>query len=437
QADSARVGRLRALNGVTVYPTSAPVRGTAARVVQWRKVAGSARGRQELSRLIGSDAMLLIGNADSSHWSDLVRATTGPSPSARVEAIPGSPWLVAVDFSREVILAPVKRFLWRLGYITLAAVVIALTVTWLATRRFTKPLRDLTRAASSVASGHYIPPPRIDRADEVGQLGDAFATMAAEVRDARIGLEAKVEERTSDLNRTLDELHDAQATLVRREKLATLGQLAGGVGHELRNPLGVMTNAVYYLRMVAPTEPATVHEYLDILQQQITLSEKIVTDLLDFARSKRPTRTPMSLVEVTGLQLARLGPTNGVRVDADLRTIVPHVFADQVQVGQIILNLLTNAVQAVDGSGVVTVRIGADGDNVHVDVSDSGPGIAAAHVEKIFEPLFTTKARGIGLGLSVSRTLARANDGDLMLVSLPGQGATFRLVLPMSNGAVA
>src|SRR5258706_13694720 len=122
--------------------------------------------------------------------------------------------------------------------------------------------------------------------------------MAAEVDRSRGNLEHLVEERTRELNDTLFQLHETQESLVRREKLALLGQLASGVGHELRNPLGVMTNAVYYLKMVLESQPKNVHDYLDMLQQQITLSEKIVSDLLDFARSKPPKRSPTSLGDV-------------------------------------------------------------------------------------------------------------------------------------------
>jgi signal transduction histidine kinase len=172
-----------------------------------------------------------------------------------------------------------------------------------------------------------------------------------------------------------------------------------------------------------------VHEYLDILQQQITLSEKIVGDLLDFARQKPPQRKPTSVGEVTRLQLDRLGATNGITVETDLPKDLPLVLVDQTQLGQIVLNLLTNAMQALDGSGSILIRGHSAGDRVHYEVGDTGPGIAKENLEKVFEPLFTTKARGIGLGLAVSRTLARANNGDLTVKSAPGQGATFRLTL--------
>lgn len=164
-----------------------------------------------------------------------------------------------------------------------------LLAAWITSRRITGPLTQLTEAADAIAHGNFAHRVRIRRSDELGRLGTAFPTMAGEVQQSREQLERKVEERTKDLNDTLTQLHDAQDSLVlvvRREKLAMLGQLSSGVGHELRNPLGVMTNAVYYLKTMLAGSPANVHEYLEILQQQITLSEKIVSDLLDFARSK-------------------------------------------------------------------------------------------------------------------------------------------------------
>lgn len=434
--DSATIGRFHVLRDTVVYPVAAGVRGaTGTYAIIWHKLAASRRGREDLSRLIGSRATLRVGNTDGSQWSDLDRPTSPPTGIAHLAAIPGTPWTVAVAFPRDVVMAPVQQFLWTIALIAVLALAGAVAIAWFASRRITVPLRTLTQAARNVASGDLASVPRIARSDELGQLGEAFSTMAAEISESRTGLEAKVEERTRDLNQALDQLHDAQDSLVRREKLAMLGQLAGGVGHELRNPLGVMTNAVYYLKMCLRDQPATVGEYLDILQQQITLSEKIVGDLLDFARSKPPQRAFTSLAEVTTAQISRLGATNGVRIDTQIAD-VPPVLVDQTQIGQIILNLLTNAMHAVDGEGTITVRVGTDGAHARVDVADTGKGIDPAHMEKIFEPLFTTKARGIGLGLAVSRTLARANDGELTASSPPGEGATFCLTLPRrANGA--
>jgi signal transduction histidine kinase len=233
-------------------------------------------------------------------------------------------------------------------------------------------------------------------------------------------------------------LIEAEAQLVRREKLAMLGQLAGSVGHELRNPLGVMANAVYYLDMVQTDAADDVREYHGILRTQIALAERIVADLLDFSRTRAPQVETVSVARLVEDQLARLPLPPDVRVVRDLPDADLTVRVDPVQVGQVVYNLLLNAVQAMDGGGgVLTVRARGEGVVVHVDVADTGPGIPAGFEQKIFEALFTTKARGIGLGLAVSRTLAEANHGRLAVASRPGAGATFTLTLPAREGAAA
>lgn len=453
-AATAAVGRFLRLRDTLVYPVVVPVQGAgdAIHVVHWRKLVGSQRTREQFTRLIGSDASIYVGNASGEGWSDLERPVPRPpfaADSAQVPRtydrdghaymadaalIPGAPWMVALDLPRATVMAPVNAFVRQLAIIAFAALVLGLAAAWLVSRRITRPLRQLTHAAEEMAAGDYSQTVTITSRDELGRLGAAFTTMARQVSRSHDTLEHRVQVRTQDLNRTLGELHEAQEALVRRERLAMLGQLSSGVGHELRNPLGVMTNAVYYLRTVlGGTAAPKVREYLDILQQQITVSEKIVADLLDFARAKPPQRQPTDVKQVTLAQLARLGPTNGMHMDVDVPDEVPRALADPTQLGQVVLNLLTNAVQALNGSGHVVVRARQVDGRVEYEVSDDGPGVPPQHLEKVFEPLFTTKARGIGLGLAVSRTLARANGGDLTCRSTPGEGATFTLTLPVAE----
>jgi signal transduction histidine kinase len=220
---------------------------------------------------------------------------------------------------------------------------------------------------------------------------------------------------------------------VQRERLATLGQVSGGIGHELRNPLGVMSNAVYYLEATLRDAPPKAREYLGVLRRQIATTEQIVTNLLGFARAKPPLRQaihPEALVEE---QLARVAVPPSIRVERQLECDLPAVSADPVQVGQVLVNVLTNAVQAMEeGGGVMTVRA-TRGENgtVRITVQDTGSGVPAELADRIFEPLFTTKARGMGLGLAVSRTLARVNGGDLYVNNGVPRGAAFTLELPI------
>lgn len=262
----------------------------------------------------------------------------------------------------------------------------------------------------------------------------ALAALVAEGQSAQLLMEERVQERTHELREALRRLQDAQDALVRHERLALLGELASGVSHEIRNPLGVMSNAVYYLDQVLRDAPGKVREYLDLLRGQITLSERIVSNLLDLAKVRPSRCEPVDLREVVRNQLQRLGGLDGFDLRLEVPADLPRVLADEVQVGQIVLNLLTNAVQAMGQGGTLVVRAGCDTSRqARLEVADSGPGIPPDQHEKIFEPLFSTKARGMGLGLPVSRALARANAGEVTVTSRAGEGATFTLILPIAQ----
>ena len=289
-------------------------------------------------------------------------------------------------------------------------------------------------AAKDISTGDYSRRVTVSRDDELGVLAESFNSMAHEIEDSQREMEGRVVARTSELQTALGELRETQETLVRKEKLAMLGLLAGGVGHELRNPLGVMTNAVYYLGAVLKQAPAEVAEYLGILRTQISLAEKIVGDLLDFARIKPPQFEVVSVKQVVDEQLARAGALEGVTVKHDFPSDLPRIRVDRVQIGQVVLNLITNALQAMNGNAALTFRgrRAADG-FVRLDVIDTGSGITPDQMGKLFEPLFTTKARGIGLGLAVSRSLLQANGGAISAESTPGAGTTMSVSLPTSS----
>ncbi len=456
--DSIVFGALRSYEGSVVYPFGVtfqrPTRGA---VVQWRRLPASARGSgAQFQQFIGSGARLLVGNGDGSNWSVLIGSGPPDRPAAALDsvvrygatdflepamaitnAIPSRPWLMRVELPLATILEPADQFLRKIALIAVLVVLMGLAVQWFLGHRITHPLRVLTDAADQVAAGDFSREVPTDRTDEIGRLANAFQDMAGRIRDSQQRLEEKVAERTRDLARTNRQLRDAQEALLRREKLTFLGQLASGVGHELRNPLGVMSNAIEYLGMVLEQPSPDVREYLGVLRKQITLSERIIGDLLDVARIKTPDRVAFTLGELVDAQLERIGSLNGVRVRRDFPDTLPPAWADPLQLGQVVFNLLTNAVQAMDGgNATLTLRGRAIGPHqVGLEVIDTGPGIPEENLEKIFEPLFTTKSHGIGLGLAVSRSLVQANDGELTVESRPGEGAIFRIMLPAATSA--
>jgi len=257
-----------------------------------------------------------------------------------------------------------------------------------------------------------------------------------ELRKHRDHLEEMVEQRTR-------ELKDAQEELLRKEKLAVLGQLAGGVGHELRNPLGVMANAVYFLKATLPQADETTRNYLDIINSEILGASKIISDLLDYSRGRPAEREEVAASELVARALDRYPPPEGVEVSTEIASDLPPVFVDPGQIGQVLNNLIGNACQAMPEGGKLTISAGlAEGvpirtpqPTIRIRVSDSGCGISKENISKVFEPLFSTRTRGIGLGLAVSRNLAEANGGSITVQSQEGKGSTFTLTLPTRKAA--
>jgi PAS domain S-box-containing protein len=245
-------------------------------------------------------------------------------------------------------------------------------------------------------------------------------------------LEEMVEERTK-------ELRDAQEELVRKGKLAILGQLAGGVGHELRNPLGVISNAVYFLQMTLPDADettATAKEYLEIISEEVRNSSKIISDLLDFSCTRMPEREEIAVSELVAEVLEKRPPPEGVEVTTRIAPDLPPVYVDPRQMGLVLVNLVVNAYQAMKEGGALTIKTSEVSEKlpkskwIALSVSDTGCGISQEHMKKLFEPLFTTKARGIGLGLATSRILVEANGGSMEVESEEGKGSTFTVRLP-------
>jgi signal transduction histidine kinase len=235
------------------------------------------------------------------------------------------------------------------------------------------------------------------------------------------------------MERTLA-LESAQEKLIRQERLAVLGQLAGGVGHELRNPLGVVTNAIYYLKMLMPEVEPTVAEYLDLIEENAQEATRIVSELLDYGKVQTSQPSPTAVESLVSGVISQHTPPENVQVEIDMPPDLPSAFVDPKHIRQVITNLVSNAYQAMPGGGQLTISAQEIEGGVLIAFSDTGAGISLENQEKIFEPLFTTKAKGIGLGLAITKRLVETNHGSIEFESKVGEGTTFRLELPCSEG---
>jgi len=221
------------------------------------------------------------------------------------------------------------------------------------------------------------------------------------------------------------------------EKLASVGKLAAGVAHEINNPLGGILNCLYNLRK-GTLSPARELEYLESMEDGLRRVQKIVRQLLDFSQQYDPELSP---TEVNAVIERVLTLTNyafegtGVGLRRELARDLPPLMADRHMIEQVLTNLVLNAVQAIRGGGVVTVRSGTDGPWCMIEVEDTGCGIPPNVLPKIFDPFFTTKGQGegTGLGLSVSLGIVERHGGQIAVKSQVGEGTTFTVRLPAMN----
>ncbi len=314
---------------------------------------------------------------------------------------------------------------------------------------------DLLRKDGTVINSLITTVARYDTEGNVigfqGTIRDITERKKAEEKICKLNeeLEQKVEERT-------EQLLAAQEELIRKGKLSILGQLAGIVGHELRNPLGVMSNAIYYLQMVLTEADDTTREYLDIIKKEIGNSLRIITDLLDFARTKTTQTTTVAVRELIDGSLEKCTIPKSVAVQLDIPDPSLVVSVDLFQMMQVFENLITNAAQAMPAGGDLRISArhiqgstleaqGSKGnkdehqtsdirpapDFVEISIKDTGEGISPENMEKLFQPLFTTKTKGIGLGLVVCKNLTEANGGRIEVQSRLGRGTSFILTLPI------
>jgi two-component system sensor kinase FixL len=230
------------------------------------------------------------------------------------------------------------------------------------------------------------------------------------------------------------ELRAAERLVVRAEKLATLGRVAGSVAHELRNPLGAIRNASYYLQKTASDRLDGKHlRHLQIIDEYVGRANNAITAILDFTQGRPTQRVRCALRPIVERAVADAALPQTVDVRLAIDDGLPAVLADDQQMAVVFRNLLINASQAMSGHGRVRVSASAARGRVVVGVADQGVGISREHMARLFEPLFTTKEIGVGLGLAICRAFIEANGGSIKIDSEVGKGTTVRVSLPAAQ----
>jgi signal transduction histidine kinase len=260
--------------------------------------------------------------------------------------------------------------------------------------------------------------------------------------DALLGLQDRDPPSLQAASRALNKLLDLELAIIddayqterlarqqRVERLATLGQIAGGVAHELRNPLSVIKTSVYYLLHASPPATERLDEHLSRIERQVDLSERVISALTSVAGLPRPNPRPFSIAACLHEVLDQSSLPNSVEVTLEGIDGLPCVAADANQIQIVLSNLIRNACEAMSGTGRLRITGKAEENMVEIAVNDDGPGIPADRLSRIMEPFFTTKPRGLGLGLAISKSIVEKNDGQLVITSQVGKGSTFLLRL--------
>jgi signal transduction histidine kinase len=301
----------------------------------------------------------------------------------------------------------------------------------------------LQAAMELVGEGRFDVPQVPASNDEFGALTQKFLWMAHSLKDKTLRLvsaQQELQRWNSQLERRVQErtraLQEAQEQLISQEKLAALGQMASVVGHELRNPLAVMNNSVYFIKTKLVTAAgeagldAKLDKHLHILESEIIKSNAIIRDVLDFARNRALNGSVQKVDDLVEKAIERIQLPAGVSLRKELGLNATEAVVDEDELRQVLVNLMENACQAMTSGGTLTVGTKSQGDGVEITISDTGCGIPQEYLNKIFAPFFTTKSRGTGLGLAVVKKIIERHHGTIEVKSVVGEGTAFFVRLP-------
>ena len=377
-------------------------------------------------------------------------------------------WSLVQYVPERDIMAPMRSFQTIFVMVSGLALALVTILSIAQIRRQLVPIDTLHDATEQIASGNWATRVDIRTKDEFRDLGDSFNAMTEAIQDLRENLEDKVQARTRELAATLEELRSTQAQLVHREKMASVGTFVAGIAHEINNPVSFIEGNLDFVRGYSETLGKAIERYQSLMERagpglrermegirkELDLdfvledlasvldgcaegaerTTTLVGDLRTFSRVDSAECTPLDLHEALEATLNLLrSRLCGLEIVKDFGDL-PEVECLASQINQVLLNLVANAADASDRDGRITIRTFAttDGQAV-VEVEDEGCGMDEATAAKVFDPFFTTKpvGDGTGLGLSISYGVVSRHSGSLTVRSVLGEGACFRLALPI------
>jgi signal transduction histidine kinase len=373
--------------------------------------------------------------AENDGHGEFVYSVIGHAPLAGVNAVlqHGKSWHMFVWQDSREIFAPVTNLLIGVALAGLFALGVLVIMGYYSSRRIVEPIRQLRHGASRIAAGDLNQPLAIQTGDEIEDLAGEFETMRLQLRQHIGSLEEKVEDRTRELVESQAEKERVLERLIQTEKVAAIGTMASGIGHEINNPLYVISGMAEAIR--DEKDIAACNKYgLDILKYAKNISV-IVKNLSGYTRpASQHELEAIDVHEVLAeavamAKLSRLDDRIEIRMDL---MPVPKISAKPEEIQQVFFNIIRNGIQAMSGEGILDVTTTLEEGRVCIRIHDTGHGIKAEHIGKIFDPFFTTKGpdEGEGLGMYIVQKIINQYDGTITLTSEEGKGTTFMIQFP-------
>jgi len=369
--------------------------------------------------------------------------------------VPGLNWKVFVQQPVSEAYGASREMRQKIMIVFLPVLIATILIGYALSRWLVKQVKTLQDAIEQVAEGKFDIPPVPVSNDEFGSLTEKFVAMAKSLKDKTFKLvsaQQELQQWNSELEKRVQtrtrDLKEAQDQLIAHEKLAALGQMASVVGHELRNPLAVISNSVYFLRAklsagsVSESLDPKVEKHLKIVEGEIGKSNNIIRDVLDFARNRALHTSAHRLDDLVEKAIERIQIPADIELVKRLSLKKTEVMVDEDEILQVLVNLMENACQSMVKGGTLIVgtkaqrATGVGAGMVEIRIGDTGCGIPQEHLNKIFTPFFTTKSRGTGLGLAVVKKIIDRHNGTIRVESIVGEGTTFSIQLP-AKGVLA
>jgi len=394
---------------------------------------------------------VLLRNDARTGSGEIILQSTGERVLAAFAEVPDLHWLIYIQRSVAVAYKSSADMLGRtwkvMGIVTLFVLFLGYAVSLV----ITQPILALREAAIRLGEGDFDYVPDLSNSnDEIGDLCRAFMQMSDSLRDKQDEI-MDAQQELEKLNRSLEnrvdartrELKSAQDELIKKERLAAIGQMSSVVGHEIRNPLAVINNSIYFIKMkvaaAGMTPDPKVVKHISIIESEVRQANGIIDEILGFARTRELNPKVQSLNTYIE-ELTMSFPVPGhIKLVQELTDANPMVNIDSDEMAQALRNLIKNGIEVMPEKGTLYIRtaVADEGRMAEIDVEDTGPGIPREALEKIFAPFFTTKARGTGLGLAVVKKVTDRHKGRLEVASTVGSGTCFKIFLPVAEGEKA